>query len=129
MTRKTIDGRMESFVASCGVVPAEAHRLEDFDARRHAATWIQRLIGTGIACHQVIGYALGNSWWTFCFDRHTELEPDDETEVWRVEAYDSIGRGWRDTFVYSLDTGQWRLRVAASLTGGRSHFAKGSGRN
>jgi hypothetical protein len=128
MKPRTIDGRMESFVASCGVVPAEAHRLEDFEARRHAATWIQRLIGTGIACHQVIGYALGQSWWTFCFDRHAELETDEENEVWRVEAYDSIGRGWRDTFTYSLDTGQWRRYVPVSQ-GASNHFASGSGRS
>lgn len=129
MRHKTIDSRMESFVASCGVVPAEAHRLDDFEARRHAATWIQRLIGTGISCHQVIGYALGNSWWTFCFDHHTELETEEETEVWRVEAYDSIGRGWRDTFTYSLDTGHWRLHVPPSRDGTRGHFASGSGRS
>ena len=129
MRRKTIDDRMESFVASCGVVPADAHRLEDFEARRHAATWIQRLIGAGISCHQVIGYALGNGWWTFCFDRHAELEPDAETEIWRVEAYDSIGRGWRDTFTYSIPTEQWRLHVPASRAGTPDHLARGSGRS
>lgn len=129
MRRATIDSRMESFVASSGVVPAEARRLEDFEARRHAATWIQRLIGRGIACHQVVGYALGNSWWTFCFDHQAGLERTEDTEVWRVEAYDSIGRGWRDTFTYSLDTGQWRLDVLASQAEPHNHFARGSGRS
>lgn len=115
---KTIDSRMESFVASCGTIPPDALRLQDFDARRHAATWIRRLLGKGIACHYVIGYALGNSWWTFCFDRQPELETHgSDIEVWRVEAYDSGGRGWSDTFQYSGETGQWRFAVEPTPSG------------
>jgi hypothetical protein len=114
MRHHTIDDRMESFVDASGVVPPEAHRLDDFEARCHADAWIQRLIGQGIACHQVVGYAHGRSWWTFCFDRRAADEIEDGNEIWRVEAYDSIGRGWSDTFTYCTDTGRWRWRLPAS---------------
>jgi hypothetical protein len=112
MRRPTIDVRMDSFVASSGVVPAEAHRLLDHEARAHGAPWIQRLLGKGIACEYVAGYTSGKSWWTFCFDRRPHFEvADEDAEVWRVEAYDSLGRGWTDTFKYWREWGWWQLLV------------------
>ena len=117
MRRPTIDARMESFVASCGVIPVGARRLLDDDARAHAAPWIQRLIGKGIACEYVVGYALGASWWTLCFDRRSHLDAEGEgSEVWRIEAYDSIGRGWTDTFKYWREFDWWQLRSSRNNT-------------
>lgn len=103
---------MESFADSCGVIPIGARRLLDHDAREHGAEWIRRLLGKGIGCDYVIGYALGKSWWTFCFGRRTQYEmPAEGAEVWRVEAYDSIGRGWSDTFKYWPGSDRWQLLV------------------
>ena len=113
MRLQTIDTRMENFVASCGVVPFEAHRLQDYEARAHSAGWIRRLIGKGIAGDYVLGYACGKSWWTFCFDRRPADEtPGEGAEIWRVEAYDSTGRGWSDTFRYWLDADVWCFTAA-----------------
>jgi hypothetical protein len=108
----TIDSRMESFAEACGLIPAEAHRLVDHEAWNHDAEWIRRLLGKGIACEYVIGYARDERWWTFCFDRKTEAEVVDEgAEVWRIEAYDSIGHGWSETFKYWPDFDQWQYHV------------------
>lgn len=105
---------MESFAASWGAVPAKAERLLDDEARAHGAPWIQRLLGKGIACDYVIGYACGTNWWTFCFDRRPDLEvPDDDGEVWKVEAYDSTGRGRSHLFTYSFDSDRWNLLLIA----------------
>jgi hypothetical protein len=110
MQRTSIDTRMESFVASCGLVPAEARRLRDDEARAHGAPWIQRLLGKGIACEYVVGYATDTSWWTFCFERRPASEtPGQGAEVWRVESYDSAGRGWSDVFKYWVEIDQWQL--------------------
>ena len=123
MQRKTLDARMESFADSCGVIPVEANRLLDHEARYHAAEWIRRLLGKGIACDYVIGYALGDSWWTFCFDRRSQDEvPSEDTEVWRIEAYDSIGRGWSDTFKYWPHSDRWQLLVTHHEHGGAAHL-------
>lgn len=108
-----IDSRMESFADACGMIPAEAHRLLDHEARNHGAEWIRRLLGKGIACEYVIGYAREESWWTFCFDRRTQAEVADEgAEVWRIEAYDSIGGGWSETFKYWPSLDQWQYHQA-----------------
>jgi hypothetical protein len=115
MRPKTIDARMESFADSCGVLPVEAHRLQDHEARDHGAQWIRRLLGKGIACDYVIGYARGQSWWTFCFDRRMRDEVAAHgAEIWRIEAYDSIGRGWSDTFRYWPELDRWQLVIAAN---------------
>jgi hypothetical protein len=44
----SIDLRMQSFVEWRCEVPLNAKRLEDFDARKHAATWIRHNIGKGV---------------------------------------------------------------------------------
>lgn len=106
----TVDSRMQSFVESSGVVPFDAGLLRDDEARHHGAPWIQRLLGKGIACDYVIGYVRDKSWWTFCFERRASLEsPCDGPEIWKVEAYDSIGRGWSDLFQYWPDGDRWQL--------------------
>lgn len=111
----SVDDRIESFVRYCGAVPLEARRLLDYEAHIHAAPWVQRLIGKGIACEYVAGYAHGASWWTFCFDRRSASERQNEgAEVWRVEAYDSIGRGWSETFKYWPELDLWQLTVSSS---------------
>ena len=115
MRPRTIDSLMENFVDSSGVVPIGARRLFDYEARSHAAPWLRRLLGRGVACNYVIGYAYGQSWWTFCFDRRPELESaDEDAQVWKIEAYDSIGRGWADTFKFWSDSGRWQLVVLES---------------
>jgi hypothetical protein len=115
MRPRTIDSLMENFVDSSGVVPIGARRLFDYEARSHAAPWLRRLLGRGVACDYVIGYACGQSWWTFCFDRRPELESDaEEAEVWKIEAYDSIGRGWTDTFKFWSESDRWQLVVLES---------------
>jgi len=116
MRLKTIDARMESFADSCGVLPIEAHRLQDHEARYHGAEWIRRLVGKGLACNYVIGYARDQSWWTFCFDRRAQDEvATEDAEIWRIEAYDSIGRGWSDTFKYWPELDRWQ-RVIGEAT-------------
>jgi hypothetical protein len=113
MRPTTIDSRMESFADACGLIPPGAHRLLDHEARHHGAEWIRRLLGKGLACDYVIGYAHGESWWTFCFDRKSQDDVADLcTEVWRIEGYDSIGRGWSDTFKYWPDFDRWQYQVA-----------------
>jgi hypothetical protein len=109
VTPKTLDERMERFVADFGRVPPEARRLEDFEARNHEATWIRRLLGQGISCNYVIAYAHESQWWTFCFTREQEqrAEASGQAEVWLVEAYDSTGHSWSDTFAYAPIAGRW----------------------
>ncbi len=86
----SIDHRMQSFVAWRGEVPSAAERLEDFDARKHAATWIRHNIGKGVAGVYVIGYALEVRWWSYFFERVDRCAPDG-AEVWSIEAYNHEG--------------------------------------
>lgn len=106
-TSRAIEQRMEDFVTVFGDVPRSARKLEDYEARHHSDTWIQRLLGKGLACHYVIGYQLADTWWTFCFDRRDTSNAGDE-EVWVVEAYDSAGTSWRGNFLYRPSLAQWR---------------------
>jgi hypothetical protein len=99
---------MESFATSFGCVPSEARRLEDSAAREHEATWIRRILGKGIAGQYVIGYQLGDRWWTFCFERDVRhIAETGDDELWAVEAYDSLGRSWCDTFRFDPDNALW----------------------
>ncbi len=98
---------MEDFVAVFGEVPDGACRLQDYEARYHSDTWIQRLLGEGIACAYVIGYQLEVRWWTFCFERRAASNDADQ-EVWVVEGYDSGGRSWRGVFLYAPTQARWR---------------------
>jgi len=104
---------MESFVTHVGEVPLDARQLADFEAREHRATWVRRVLGKGI-CSYVTGYTLADRWWTYCFERVTPsalpLEPapvQDEVELWSIEAYDSSGSSWTETYRYDLLENQW----------------------
>jgi hypothetical protein len=105
---RTVDHRMESFVALFGRLPAGAQRLQDFECREHVASWLRRLLGKGIAGNYVIAYVRGDEWWTFCFDRQTSpADLPDTDEPWLIEAYDSSGQSWSDIFHYVSDSGRW----------------------
>lgn len=99
---------MEDFVAVFGGVPHAARKLQDYDARLHSDTWIQRLLGEGISCHYVIGYQFEEHWWTFCFDRREESWEGSNEELWVVEAYDSFGESRRNSFLYEPQLLVWR---------------------
>jgi hypothetical protein len=122
---KTIEERMEDFVARFGDVPRGAHKLEDYQAKHHQDIWIQRLIGEGIACHYVIGYQLDDGWWTFCFDRRDESPDSSDDEFWVVEAYDSDGGSWCQGFLYSAVSAQW-TRASADLLATARHPQRGA---
>jgi hypothetical protein len=113
---KTIEERMEEFVALFGDVPRDAHKLEDYEAKHHQDTWVQRLVGEGIACHYVIGYQLGDRWWTFCFDHRDEAPELGDHEFWVVEAYDSDGGSSCQGFLYSPVSMRWTRAPAELLT-------------
>ena len=120
---RTIDHRMETFVALFGGLPREARRLQDFECQEHSAGWIRRLLGKGIAGNYVIAYVHGDEWSTFCFDRQTTEEyAHEEDEVWLVEAYDSSGASSSQIFHYVPDAGRWyrpRSSAAAAAARGR----------
>jgi hypothetical protein len=103
----TIDHRMQSFVEWRGEVPLIARRLEDFDARKHAATWIRHNIGKGVAGAYVIGYALEAMWWSYFFERVETCAPEG-AEVWSVEAYNHEGKSWLDRFYHWPHISRWR---------------------
>ena len=110
-TRNPIEQRMEEFVAVFGELPEGACKLQDYEARYHSNIWIQRLLGEGLACNYVIGYHLDGKWWTFCFDRREASNGGDE-EVWVIEGYDSVGRSWRESYLYCAPTARWRRAPA-----------------
>jgi hypothetical protein len=103
----SIDLRMQSFVEWRGEVPLTAKRLEDFDARKHVATWIRHNIGKGIGGAYVIGYAADARWWSYFFERAQACAPDG-AQVWSVEAYNHEGKSWLGRFYYSPDLSRWR---------------------
>lgn len=108
----TIDHRMESFIARFGEIPPEAQRLTDAEARQHGASWVQRVLGKGLACAYVSGYAVEDDWWTFCFERDRAPGPGrGNAEVWTVEGYDSRGGGWRERFHYWPDIDLWQRDI------------------
>jgi hypothetical protein len=97
---------MRSFVAWYGEVPPGAARLEDADARCHAAGWIRRTLGKGVAGSYVIGFeAEDGQWWTLFFDR--DVSHVVGWEVWVVEAYAFDGTSWTNSFVYLPDEDRW----------------------
>ena len=102
---------MEDFVAVFGALPEGARKLQDYEARYHSDIWIQRLLGEGVACNYVIGYQLGDRWWTYCFDRREASNGSDE-EAWVIEAYDSAGRSSRERYLYCPALARWRRAPA-----------------
>jgi len=111
----SIDHRMDSFVAWRGEVPSAAKRLEDFEARKHAATWIRHNIGKGVAGAYVIGYALEARWWSYFFERVETCAPIG-AEVWNIEAYNHEGKSWFGRFYHWPEGARWRR--AQPLHGG-----------
>jgi hypothetical protein len=103
---ESIDERMLAFVAWHGEVPCSAHRIEDHEARKHAATWIRRNVGER-AVSYIIAYALGDRWWTLFFDRVDSLAPEG-AERWHVESYNHDGRSWAGDYYYWPATSRWR---------------------
>jgi hypothetical protein len=102
----SIDHRMQSFVAWHRQIPQEARRVEEHEAHCHAAAWLRRHIGgRGIVHSHVIGYVVGERWWTFFFQR-TVTTAIHGTEQWWIEAYDYTGRNWSSYYYYSSE-GQW----------------------
>jgi hypothetical protein len=120
---------MESFAAQIGEVPLKARRLADFEAQEHRAQWVRRVLGQGI-CSYVIGYTFDDRWWTYCFERvlasaspySAEPAPtSDEEELWSIEAYDSSGHSWTETYCYDTVTGRWhKNHESTPLPGSRA---------
>lgn len=98
---------MCSFVRWHGEVPPEAKRVEDFEASIHAATWIRRNLGLGIASAYVIGFQFGESWWTLFFER-VETPAPGGAEVWHIESYSSGGKTWTDCFYHWPEEDRWQ---------------------
>ena len=103
----SIDHRMQSFVEWRGEVPLSAKRVEDFDARQHAATWIRHNLGKGVAGAYVIGYAVQARWWSYFFERVETCAPEG-AEVWSIEAYNHEGKSWLGRFYFWADFTRWR---------------------
>ncbi len=103
----SIDLRMQSFVGWHGEIPQEARRLEDHEARSHAAPWLRHHLGRGIVHSYVIGYQLGEHWWTLFFERALSATTDG-AERWWVEAYDCNGKSWSGNYYYLLTENRWR---------------------
>ena len=102
-----INQRMQSFVELHGEIPREAMRLQDRQARNHATPWLRHHLGRGIVSGYVIGYQLGELWWTFFFER-TSGAATDGAEQWRVEAYDCNGKSWSRNYYYLLRESRWQ---------------------
>jgi hypothetical protein len=73
----------------------------------HAVPWLRRHLGRGIIHSYVIGYQLGERWWTLFFDRAFST-PTEGAEHWRVEAYDCNGKSWSGNYYYLLTENQWQ---------------------
>jgi hypothetical protein len=99
--------RMQSFVERHGEIPREARRLQDREARNHATPWLRHHLGRGIVSGYVIGYQLGERWWTFFFER-TSGAATDGAEQWWVEAYDCNGQSWSGNYYYLLRESRWQ---------------------
>jgi hypothetical protein len=102
-----VDQRMQAFVRWYGEVPSEAKLLEDFDAKRHAAVWVRRTVGNGIAGAYVVAYQLGGRWWTLFFDRTSDWAPEG-AENWSIEAYSNTSASWIQEYYYWPAEGTWR---------------------
>jgi hypothetical protein len=102
----SIDQRMQSFVGWLGEIPQEARRLEDHEARNHAAPWLRHHLGRGIVHSYVAGYELGERWWTLFFER-TLNRASDGAEQWWIEAYDCHGKSSSGSYYYLPVENRW----------------------
>ena len=113
----SIDLRLQSFVRLRAEVPPDAKRLEDFEARRHAASWLRLNIGEGIAGAYVVGFQCGEDWWTYFFERiDGALDAPETAERWRIEAYNSDGRSWVGDFLRWPSEDRWTHAPPDMLT-------------
>ena len=103
----SIDQRMQSFVAWHAQIPPEAKRLEDYEAKGHAAPWLRHHLGRGIVHSYVIGFQLEDRWWTLFFERASDAGMDG-SERWWIEAYDHNGKSWSDLYYYLPTQRLWR---------------------
>jgi hypothetical protein len=104
-----IDERLRAFVGWHGEIPPEAKRIDDAEARFHAATWIRRNLGDGVAGAYVIGYKSGPRWWTLFFERTNIYQPYPEgAERWHIEAFDHNGRSWIGNYYHWPSENRWR---------------------
>lgn len=110
----SIDRRMQSFVQWRAEVPPEAKRLEDFEARGHAAPWLRLNIGDGIAGAYVIGFQCGEAWWSYFFERINAPDVPEGAERWRVESYNSRGQSWIDDFLRWSPENRWSRALPES---------------
>ena len=97
---------MLSFVAWHGEIPPQATRIDELSARAHAASWVRRTIGLGVAANHVIGYQQGERWWTLFFERDPTSAPEG-SELWWIEAYNHEGKGWASTYYYAPAEHRW----------------------
>ena len=105
----SIDALIQSFIAWHGEVPSEASRIDDAAAREHAASWIRRIIGDGVVHSYVIGYQMGERWWTLFFESTTNYQPyPGGAQRWHIEAYDYNGRSWIGNYYYWPHKNRWR---------------------
>lgn len=101
-----IEDKLISFVGWQGEIPPGARRSTDDEAATRCAPWVRPNLGVGTASAYVIGFELGDSWWTLFFD-HLRNVSGSGVEVWRVNSYNSTGQSWERRFWYWPD-GRWQ---------------------
>ena len=102
-----VEDKLLSFVSWHGEIPPDAHRITAEDAAMHRAEWVRRNLGVGTASAYVIGFELGDSWWTLFFDHIREASATSVVEVWKIASYNNGGLSWERRFWYWPD-GRWQ---------------------
>lgn len=74
----------------------------------HAAHWVRRHIGWGVAQAYVIGFELDSRWWVLFFERVLEEDRNNGAEVWKVEFYGDAGSSWAGSFYYWVAQDRWQ---------------------
>jgi hypothetical protein len=105
-----MEERMTSFVAWHGEVPPEATRLDDFQARKLAATGVRGLVPTPAGDGEAIGFALAERWWTVSFVHNEQCDytTPPGAENWLVEGHDAFGGLWTSNYFYWPQQSRWR---------------------
>lgn len=103
---RSIEDRMLAFVAWHGALPRDAKKIDDDQARQHVATWLRR--DAGRSSPHVVGFARGNRWWTFFFERLDRLLASNGAEVWTIEGYGGEGESWSGQYYYWPESNRWR---------------------
>lgn len=102
-----VEDKLLAFVRWHGEIPPDAHRITDDEAAMHSASWVRRNLGVGTVSAYVIGFELGDSWWTLFFDRMREASATSIVEVWKIDSYNNRGPSWERRFWYWPD-GRWQ---------------------